>query len=56
MDKMDNDKVTIRKLTERECLRLQGFSDAEIDRLYAAVGPDGKRRFSKSAMYKFAGN
>jgi len=29
------DNLTIRKLTERECLRLQGFNDEEIDRLYA---------------------
>lgn len=53
---MENEKLTIRKLTERECLRLQGYNDAEIDRLYAAVDENGKRKFSKSAMYKFAGN
>lgn len=52
---MENEKLTIRKLTERECLRLQGFNDDEIDRLYAATD-DKKRVFSKSAMYKFAGN
>lgn len=50
---MNNDNVTIRKLTERECLRLQGFSDGEIDLLYAATDEKGKRKFSKSAMYKF---
>jgi len=50
------ENVTIRKLTERECLRLQGFNDDEIDRLYAATDENGKRMFSKSAMYKFAGN
>lgn len=47
------ENLTIRKLTERECLRLQGFNDDEIDRLYAATDGKGKRVFSKSAMYKF---
>lgn len=55
-EKKGKENVTIRKLTERECLRLQGFNDDEIDRLYAAVDGNGKRTFSKSAMYKFAGN
>lgn len=45
---MDNDKITIRKLTERECMRLMGYADNEIDNLMD--------NFSKTAIYKFAGN
>lgn len=43
-----NEDQTIRKLTERECLRLMGFADKEIDNL---IG-----NFSKSTLYRFAGN
>ena len=39
----------IRKLTPRECLRLQGFEDEQIDRLIA-LG------LSDSSLYKMAGN
>ena len=45
---MLDEDVTIRKLTERECMRLMGYSDAEIDNLYG--------QFSRTAIYKFAGN
>lgn len=52
----DTKKLTIRKLTEREALRLMAYTDEEIDRLEAAVDDRGKRKFSKTAMYQFAGN
>lgn len=39
----------IRKLTPRECLRLQGFTDEQIDKLINAG-------FSDSRLYKMAGN
>ena len=51
-----NDKLTIRKLTETECLRLMGFDDDEIGRLKAATNDKGKPTFSRSALYQFAGN
>lgn len=42
-------KYRIRKLTPRECFRLQGFPDSEFDKL-AAAG------ISNSQLYKMAGN
>lgn len=39
----------IRKLTERECFRLQGVDDADIDKIQAAG-------ISRSQQYKMAGN
>lgn len=42
-------KYRIRKLTPRECFRLQGFPDAEFDKLTAAG-------ISNSQLYKCAGN
>ena len=51
-----SDRLTIRKLTEVECLRLMGFDDEEIGRLKAAVNDNGKPTFSRSALYQFAGN
>jgi DNA (cytosine-5)-methyltransferase 1 len=42
-------KYRIRKLTPRECFRLQGFPDAEFDKLTA-------NGISNSQMYKMAGN
>lgn len=42
-------KYRIRKLTPRECFRLQGFSDSEFDKLV-----DGG--ISNSQLYKMAGN
>lgn len=41
--------MRIRKLTERECFRLMGVSDADIDKIQAAG-------ISKSQQYKLAGN
>ena len=41
--------VRIRKLTPRECFRLMGVSDADIDKIQAAG-------ISKSQQYKMAGN
>lgn len=38
----------IRKLTEKECMRLMGYIDEEIEPLL--------NEFSKTAVYKFAGN
>ena len=51
-----NEKLTIRKLTETECLRLMGFNDDEIGRLKEAKQDNGKPLFSRSALYQFAGN
>lgn len=46
----------IRKLTEKECLRLMGFSDAEIERLRSAKDEKDRPVFSRTALYQFAGN
>lgn len=43
------DGIRIRKLTPRECFRLMGVSDADIDKIQAAG-------ISKSQQYKMAGN
>lgn len=43
-----NQKIRIRKLTPKECWRLQGFSDAQYEKA-AAVN-------SNSQLYKQAGN
>ena len=43
----ENEEV-IRKLTERECMRLMGYTDDEIDKIIGV--------FSKSTIYQFAGN
>ena len=42
-------RYRIRKLTPRECMRLQGFPESATDTLYA-------EGFSDSRIYKFAGN
>jgi DNA (cytosine-5)-methyltransferase 1 len=42
-------RYRIRKLTPRECFRLQGFPDSEFDRLVSAG-------ISNSQLYKMAGN
>jgi site-specific DNA-cytosine methylase len=42
-------KFRIRKLTERECLRLMDVDDDDIDKMVATG-------LSKSALYKLAGN
>ena len=46
--KEDDMKLRIRKLTEGECMRLMGYIDEEIEPLL--------NEFSKTAVYKFAGN
>ena len=40
--------MKIRKLTERECMRLMGYTDDEIDKIIGV--------FSKTTIYQFAGN
>lgn len=52
----ENNELTIRKLTPRECLRLQGYNDDEIDRLADAKDTNGKPLFPKTKLYFFAGN
>ena len=42
-------KFRIRKLTPRECFRLMGVNDADIDKMHAAG-------ISNSGLYKLAGN
>jgi DNA (cytosine-5)-methyltransferase 1 len=42
-------KVRVRKLTERECFRLMGLRDAEIDKLVNSG-------ISRGQLYKMAGN
>ena len=44
-----NTDFRIRKLTERECFRLMGVDEADIDKIQAAG-------ISKSQQYKMAGN
>lgn len=46
----------IRKLTEKECLRLMGFSDPEINKLVDARNDKDKPVFSRTVLYRFAGN
>lgn len=58
------EKYRIRKLTERECFRLMGVSEEDIDKLIYHSGFivwNGKKyvqvpRISKSRLYKLAGN
>lgn len=46
---LDGKKFRIRKLTPRECFRLMGVDDSDIDKIQTA-------RISNSAQYKLAGN
>lgn len=46
---LEGKKFRIRKLTERECFRLMGVDDADIDKIQASG-------LSRSAQYKLAGN
>ena len=50
----------IRKLTQRECFRLMGVSDADFDKLLVVetTGKDNKQKrvISDSQLYKMAGN
>lgn len=58
------ENMRIRKLTPRECLRLMGYNDEEIDKVQQAVTTTTlkngtvktKPAFSNSAQYRFAGN
>ena len=52
---MAENKPIIRKLTEKECLMLQGFTAEEADKLRNAES-NGKRLFPKTVLYRFAGN
>lgn len=47
--KMSDDPLKIRVLTPRECMRLQGFTDKDVDAMYSTG-------LSNSAIYKAAGN
>lgn len=46
---LEGKKFRVRKLTERECFRLMGVNDADIDKIQAAG-------ISRSGQYKLAGN
>lgn len=46
---LEGKKFRIRKLTPRECFRLMGVDDSDIDKIQAAG-------ISNSAQYKLAGN
>ena len=46
---LEGRKFRIRKLTPRECFRLMGVADADIDKIQATG-------LSNSAQYKLAGN
>ena len=46
---LDGKEFRIRKLTPRECFRLQGVDDADIDKIQSSG-------VSNSAQYKLAGN
>lgn len=48
-EELKGKKFRIRKLTPRECFRLMGVDDKDIDKIQAA-------RISNSAQYKLAGN
>lgn len=48
-EELKGKKFRIRKLTERECFRLMGVDDKDIDKIQATG-------ISKSAQYKLAGN
>ena len=65
---LEGKKFRIRKLTPRECFRLMGVGDKDIDKLMAAREVDDgakqmqnehtsvKRVLSNSSLYKLAGN
>lgn len=48
-DKLQGKKFRIRKLTPKECFRLMGVDDADIEKMQASG-------LSNSAQYKLAGN
>lgn len=49
IETIDYEKIRIRYLTPRECLRLQAFPDSAIDALLEVIQ-------SKTQLYKLAGN
>lgn len=49
MNENEKEKIRIRYLMPRECFRLMGQTDEDIDKIMAAVP-------SKTAQYKMAGN
>lgn len=67
-EELKGKKFRIRKLTPRECFRLMGVDDADIDKLMEAREVDDgmkqmdnehtsvKRVLSNSSLYKLAGN
>lgn len=67
-EELKGKKFRIRKLTPRECFRLMGVNDADIDKLILAREVDDnakqmqnehtsvKRVLSNSSLYKLAGN
>ena len=58
-EELKGKKFRIRKLTPRECFRLMGVNDTDIDKLMEAKEVDGinfKRLLSNSSLYKLAGN
>lgn len=64
LDETDVSRLRVRKLTPRECMRLMGYNDEEINRLMDAktvkTAKNGKVTekpiYSNSAIYRFAGN
>ena len=48
-EELKGKKFRIRKLTPKECFRLMGVNDADIDKMQAAG-------ISNSSLYKLAGN
>ena len=67
-EELNGKKFRIRKLTPRECFRLMGVDDTDIDKLIEAREVDDgakqmqnehtsvKRVLSNSSLYKLAGN
>lgn len=51
-----DDGYRIRKLTERECMRLMAYTDEEIDRLKAETDAKGRPVYPRTTIYRFAGN
>ena len=49
METNEGKKIRIRKLTPKECFRLMGVDDADIEKMQ-------KTQLSNSAQYKLAGN
>ena len=50
------DGERVRRLTEAEALRLQGYTNEEVGRLLNITTKTGRRKHSKTAIYRYAGN